>query len=421
MTQTDQPPSQPQGILAPLSNPIYRRLLISDALWWQTLAMWTVLAGVLVLDLTNSAMAVVLLSFWRRAAQLSIGSFAGPIGDGLGRRSTLLATQMVILFALVILLVLFFAGQLTAWYISAGAFLIGAAWSIDLPARNALVPDLLGKARTVDAMLLESLVQGVVSSGSAAFAGWLLDQAGPGTCISVLVTVTGVNVVLLYYLAQEKIPQTRPIFGTSIWSAIGQGMHYVRHNQPILAVTLISTVLNTLIFPSMSLLPVFARDVLERGPMGLGMLSAGYSIGTFLGLYVVHRLRRTMTMGWIFTGGALVECVALVLFATSTSFFLSWLMLFCAGLGQAGFHTMRNVILLTTASDEMRGRAMSTVGLTQGVGLAGELQTGILAERVGAPTTVGFQASSAAVLTLLVALILPRLRRFRVGAGVEAA
>jgi hypothetical protein len=79
------------------------------------------------------------------------------------------------------------------------------------------------------------------------------------------------------------------------------------------------------------------------------------------------------------------------------------------------------VILLTTASDEMRGRAMSTVGLTQGVGLAGELQTGILAERVGAPTTVGFQASSAAVLTLLVALILPRLRRFRVGAGVEAA
>jgi hypothetical protein len=53
--------------------------------------------------------------------------------------------------------------------------------------------------------------------------------------------------------------------------------------------------------------------------------------------------------------------------------------------------------------------------------LAGELQTGILAERVGAPTTVGFQASGAAVLTLLVALILPRLRRFRVGAGVEAA
>ncbi len=89
MTSTPRLPA----VLAPLTSPAYRRLLWSSALWWQTLSMWTVVAGVLVLDMTDSALAVAMLTFWRRAAQLLLGGFAGPIGDRLGRRTTLLVTQ----------------------------------------------------------------------------------------------------------------------------------------------------------------------------------------------------------------------------------------------------------------------------------------------------------------------------------------
>jgi hypothetical protein len=185
----------------------------------------------------------------------------------------------------------------------------------------------------------------------------------------------------------------------------------VTGNPTLLAVTLISAVLNILIFPSMSQLPVFARDVLGWGPVGLGLLNSGYSLGTFVGLYVVLRLRPFASIGLLFTVGALVECVALVVFAASPVFALSWAMLFVAGLGQAGFHTLRATILLTTASDEMRGRALSTVVLTQGAGLPGELQTGLLAERIGAPWTVGMQAGVSALLTLLVAAVWPVLWR----------
>jgi MFS family permease len=207
--------------------------------------------------------------------------------------------------------------------------------------------------------------------------------------------------------------------GISIWRSIGEGISYVRHNQPILAVTLVSAVLNTLIFPSMSLLPVFARDVLASGPLGLGLLSAGYNIGSFMGLYIASQMRRTLSIGSIFAIGALLESVALVIFAFSPFYLLSWIMLFVAGLGQAGFHTMRNAIILTTASDAMRGRALSTVGLTQGVGMVGELQTGLLAERVGAPSTVGAQASLSALMTVWVVLALPRLRRPQAGEDDE--
>ncbi|MCB0114568.1 MAG: hypothetical protein KDD84_10775, partial [Caldilineaceae bacterium] len=121
--------------------------------------------------------------------------------------------------------------------------------------------------------------------------------------------------------------------------------------------------------------------------------------------------------GDLFTAGALLECIALVAFAFSGIYALSWIFLFVAGVGQAGFHTMRNAVLLTEASDEMRGRALSTVGLTQGVGLVGEMQTGLLAERIGAPVTAGAQSGGAALLSGLIFLLLPAIWRRTAGDG----
>jgi MFS family permease len=400
------------AVLAPLTFPAYRRLLWSSALWWQTLSMWTVVAGVLVLDLTDSALAVTLLSFWRRAAQLLLGGFAGPIGDRLGRRTTLLVTQGCIFLSCAGVLILFAGDRLAAWQVTVAAFAIGAAWTVDMPARTALTPDLVGREQTADAMLVESFAQGLVGSVGSYAAGWLLQSYGPGPSFGVILVLTGVNLVILWLFSRQGVARTVKVGGgQSVWGAVGEGARYVSGNPTLLAVTLISAVLNILIFPSMSLLPVFARDVLDRGPVGLGLLNSGYHIGTFIGLYVVLRLRPYTSIGLLFTVGALLECAALVVFAVSSSFALSWAMLFVAGLGQAGFHTLRSTILLTTASDEMQGRALSTVVLTQGAGLPGELQTGLLAERVGAPWTVGAQAGLSALLTVVVAVVWPVLWR----------
>lgn len=392
------------SLLAPLRSPAYRRLLWSSALWWQTLSMWTVLAGVLVLDLTDSALAVALLTFWRRAAQLLLGGFAGPIGDRLGRRTTLLVTQGTIFAACAGVLLLLAGDRLAAWQVTVAAFAIGAAWTVDMPARTALTPDLVGQEQTADAMLVESFAQGLVGSVGSYAAGWLLESYGPGLSIAVVLGLTGANLAILWLFSRQEVARTVRVGGQSVWASLGEGVRYVAGNPTLLAVTVISAVLNILIFPSMSLLPVFARDVLGWGPVGLGLLNSGYSIGTFVGLYVVLRLRPFAGIGLLFTVGALVECAALVVFAVSSSFALSWAMLFVAGLGQAGFHTLRATILLTTASDEMRGRALSMVVLTQGAGLPGELQTGLLAERVGAPWTVAVQAGFSLLLTALAAL-----------------
>lgn len=407
-----------QGILVPLTIPIYRRLLISNALWQQSLAMWTLAAGWMLLELTDSALAVAMLSFWRRAAQLAFGFFAGPIGDRLGRRATMLLVQWLNLAVFGVVLFLFGQGWLEGWHLLAAMFMIGISWTVDLPARVALTPDLVGKEKTTDAMLLENLLLGLLGGVGPFVAGWLLASYGPLGGFGLLLIVAAAHVALLIDFSRYQISQQTAAAKSSMWQAVGQGICYIRGHRLLLGVTLVSAVLNILIFPSMSLLPVFARDVLERGPLGLGLLSAGYSIGTFTGLYLVHRLRHFVSHNRIFVTGALLECCTLAVFAFSPFYALSWVMLFCTGIGQAGFHTMRSVILLTSASDEMRGRAMSTVVLTQGAGLPGELQTGILAEQIGAPLTVGLQASCAAILTGSLMAAIPALRQSKSSQGV---
>ncbi|MEZ4683249.1 MAG: MFS transporter [Caldilineaceae bacterium] len=400
-------------LLLPLASPGYRRLLLSSALWQQALAMWMLVAGWLLLDLTDSAFLVAMLSFWRRGAQLLVGFFAGPIGDRLGRRQTMLLMQWLNLGAFGTVAVLFWLNWLLPWHMLAAMFGIGIAWTIELPARVALTPDLVGKAQTADAMVLENFMQGLLGGVGPLVAGWLLARYGPLGGFMVLLLITLVHLVLLFDFARIAIPHQVAVTQGTLWQAIGQGVRYIGGHRLLLGVTLISAVLNILIFPSVSLLPVFARDVLERGPVGLGLLSAGHSIGTFAGLFLVHQIRGRMPINRIFILGALLECCALTVFALSPVYALSWLMLFCTGMGQAGFHTMRSVILLTEASDEMRGRAMSTIVLTQGAGLPGELQTGLLAERIGAPLTVGLQAGAAALLTGLITAALPALRHAR--------
>ena len=357
------------------------------------------------LDMTDSALAVALLTFWRRAAQLAFGGFAGFIGDRLGRRNALTLSQFVIFGSCAALFLLFAGQKLSAWHIGAAAFFIGAAWTVDAPARVALVPDLLGSSLTADAMLLESFTHSILIAASAYLAGWLLELFGTGGGLSALILLTGLNLVLLSWLGREQVPQTISVATGSVWQSIGEGVAYVRAHRPLLVVTVVSALLNILVFPALSLLPVFARDVFERGVLGLGLLNGCYGLGAFVGLYLTHHLRRRLSFGWIFAAGALLQCAAWAVFALSPLFSVAALLLFLAGVGQAGFYTMRNVILLTSASNEMRGRAMSTVALTQGIGLPGEILSGSLSESVGPRFTVALQAGLAALASLIVTLV----------------
>jgi MFS family permease len=402
-----------------LQNGDYRRLLSSNALWWQAMFMETVVVGWLVLEMTNSPWQVSLVGFCRSAPFLVCGFVSGPLTDRVGRRTIILAAQLANFLCYVLIALLLWSGQLALWHMYITALVLGVAWALDWPARRALLPDLIGKAKTVDAMLMENFAQSTSRIIGPALAGALIAGFGPPGCYTAMLILSGIALWNLRHLSQQPIPRTTMRPSASPWNLVAEGLRYVGHNQAILGVILITLVMNLLYFPYMNMLPVFARDVLGQGPVGLGLLGAASGVGALLGLFIINRIRQQVSSGWILTVGTFAMSLCLLAFALSRVYSFSWAMLLFAGIGQACFGIMQSSIILLATSDEMRSRAMGTLVLAIGSDPLGKLQTGYLAELYGVQMTVALQAGLAALAILLIGVTLPGLRRPIAESGME--
>jgi MFS family permease len=400
-----------QGAFSTLASGEYRRLLGGTVIWWHCFYMEQVVLGWLVFDLSNSTRTVALVSFCRTLPLLLVSLFSGPVIDVIGRRRALIAAQSANLLAYLLIALLLWSGRAAPWNIALAAFWLGTAWAIDWPTRRSLVPDLLGKERMLDGLLLESFLTGIGRIIAPTLAGTLIARFGPLGCYVGMAILSGCALSVLLPLLRGGGPrETRP-FTLAVMPVVGQGMRYVRSKQTILAVILITLVMNIWIFPYVSLLPAFARDVLGKGPLELGLLSTGTGLGAFLGLLALQVLRRRFSVGVLFVLGTGWMCVALAAFALSRVYAFSWAMLVCAGMGMAWFGTLQSTIVLLSTSDEMRSRVMGILVLAIGGDPLGQLQLGSLAELVGVQAALAGQGSAAVLALALIVVWLPGVLR----------
>lgn len=399
------------GAFAPLESIDYRRLLAGTVIWWQCFFMEMVVLGWLVFDLSNSARMVSLVGFCRTLPLLLVSLFSGPIIDYFGRRRVVIAAQSANLLAYVAIAMLLWSGSAAPWNIAIVAFCLGTAWAIDWPTRRSLVPDMIGKERMVDGLLLESFITGFARIIAPSMAGALIARYGALGCYIGMAILSLCALAVLAPLLRGSEPREAKPFKMAALPLVTEGMRYVRSNQTILAVVLITLIMNLWMFPYVSLLPVFARDVLHKGPIELGFLSTGTGLGSFLGLLALNFLRQRVNVGTLFVVGTGWMCVALAVFAISTSYPLSWAMLFCAGMGMSCFGTLQSTIVLLSTSDAMRSRVMGILVLAIGGDPLGQLQIGTFAELFGVQWTLAGQASAGVLAVVLIVLLLPGVLR----------
>ncbi len=403
------------GSLGPLRIPDCRRLLTGDALWWQARFMEMIATGWLVLEMTNSAWHVALIAFYRSAPLLVLGFFSGTIAGRLGRRTVILFCQAATVVFPLAVAGLLWADLLAFWHLALGTTVMGVAWAVDWPTRRSLLPDLVGRRRTLDVLLLEGFCQNIGRIAGPFLSGALIELAGITGCFAVLTGVSALGLIPLCRLSPQTAQPSGRAGAGSPWRDVAKAMRYIRSHRTILPVLLITLAMNTLVFPYDALLPVFARDILGRGPAGLGFLGAASGMGSFLGVLLISRVKRRITSGWIYTGGSLLQSAVLIAFAVSTSYPLSAVLLVFAGLGQACFGVMQSTIVLTSASDDMRDRAMGAVVLAIGGGPIGRLNLGAVAAALGAPIAVGLSCAASALTVLGVTAAFPGLRKHSSG------
>ncbi len=391
-------------IFSPLKRGDFMRLWLANGLWWQAMWMEMLVTGWLALELTDSAWWVAVIGFCRSIPLLFIGPIGSIITDRYQRRHLILIFQTANALIFLALAALFAMRYLVYWHLCVFSLLQGCLWALDWPTRRAIIPDLVGKDKIVDAMVLENIVQNTTRIFGPLGAGLVVEKLGILSALCALVGMAFINVLIL--LGVES-PSRAPTAGGGIAVAIEKTRHgwsFVRAHQRIWGVFLITIIMNVWAFPYMNLLPVFARDILSLGPAGLGWLGSAHGIGASLGLVLVNWGRRYLSNEWLFAFGSLFLCAGLVAFSASSSFFWSLVLMVCSGLGQAGFSIMQSSIILVEAPDAMRGQAMGALVLAIGMGPFGRLQSGAMADIWGAPIAVGSMAAFAGLAILVAAV-----------------
>lgn len=397
--------------LEPLRSMNYRRLLISNTLWWQAMWMEMIVVGWLVLEITNSAWQVSLISFYRTAPLLIVGFFSGLISDRIGRIRTILLCQTITLTVASTIALFLWTSYLSLWHLSISSAILGIVWSLTWTARRSLLPDFVRKDQTVDAMILENFSQNISKIIGPIISGTLIGFFGAWACYLVLAVISTLSLFVLVKLAKTDLPKETETSKDSPWTQMVESVRYIRSNSPIFAALLITIVTNYLVFPYHVLLPVFARDILNQGPFGLGLLGASSGIGSFLGLLIINKIRPTFSNGWIFIGGSIFMSLFLVPFSFSSHFSLSVIALILSGAGQSSFSVMQSAIVLISANKDMRSRIMGTLVIAIGAGPFGNIQIGALSERIGAPSALAITSSLAILLICTISKILPDLRQ----------
>ena len=359
-------------------------------------------------ELTNSAGYLGLLAFFRGIPILLFTLFGGALADRFERRLVLQGTQSFAMLLALVLSLLVFAGVVQVWQVLAIAALRGVMMSVNLPTRQALLSDIVDREHLANAIALNSATRNVSRIVGGSLGGLLITLVGTAGVF----LLNGLSfIVLIVALAAMTIP---PLVHTgppqTILRSIGDGFAYLRGHETLR--TLMVLALAPMVFgmPYISLLPVFADDVLGIGNEGYGLLLSCTGVGALAGALIVasmggYRRRGQLLLFIMVWYGAL-----LVLFSRSTTPLLSYLLLFGVGAGQTGYLAFNMTLLQTHASDEMRGRVISFFYLNRGLVPLGTVAAGVAAELFGVQVTVTAMGALVAGLGLLTLWRAPRVR-----------
>jgi MFS family permease len=351
------------------------RSVTNGAYWMQAVAV-----GWQIYDLTGSALDLGLVGLVQFIPFVLLAVVVGPTIDRYDRRVVARACQIIKALAALGLA----AGTLGGW-LNRDAFLLilfvtGIARTFEVPTMHALVPGLVPRQLLPRAIAASSTAsQAAVICGPAL--GGLLYVFGPATVYLICMIAFAGAGILVGLLKLNLPPIEKRAFTLE---TVFAGFVYLR-SQPILLGAM-SLDLFAVVFGGLTaLLPIFARDILETGPWGLGLLRTAPAMGALAvaAWLANHSLERRAGMTLFAVTG--VFGLSIIVFASSTSLLLSLAALAVYGAADATSVVIRHSLVQTRTPNDMLGRVMAINSMFTGSsGTLGEFRAGAVAALIGA-------------------------------------
>ncbi|MDP2728708.1 MAG: MFS transporter, partial [Dehalococcoidia bacterium] len=384
---------------------------------------------------TGSAVQLGLVTLSRGIPQMALGPFAGLLADRMDRRLLMLVAKVLSSVVNLVFTVLIVTNELELWHIYVTAILRSLLMAFDQPARQALLPALVPPRLMMNAIALNTGTMQVSRIISASLAGGLIvlwakafgfldtDVRAFGGVYLATVVVYVVAIVATYLL---KVPAGgRPEQTDDSWRlSFVKGIRFAWRNPVILSILVLIGVQSAFGMPYMGVfIPWLAIKVMGIGTAGYAMLMAVSGVGSLAGAIVIatvgHALRHRGLIviislalygaGLAVTG--LTSALPLVTVLGLTLPLLPLVMVFLVGIGQTGIMSIKNVLLLESTPNEMRGRVMSFQSLDRGFTSLGGSMGGFAIALLGGPYALALFGILCALGSVIVGALSPSLRK----------
>jgi MFS family permease len=397
-----------------LAVPNYRLYFVGQAVsvagtWMQRVAQdW------LVLDLSDSAVALGIATSLQFLPTLVLGLWGGVLVDRLDRRRTIMVTQAVSAILAAALATVVFASVVQLWMVYALALCLGLVTVLDVPARQAFVTEMVGPADYVNAQSLNSTIHNAGRLVGPALAGILIAGVGVGAAFAV--NAVSFTAVLLGLARMDTGALRRIVPATRMRGKASEGVGYVwRH--PELRVCLLLVAVVALVGQNFRVvLPLLARDTFGGGAQTYGWLTSALGVGAVLGA-LASAARQAVTAWsllrwtWVFAGVSALAAAAPRLAVTLA-------LIVALGVANICFNTLARTLLQIGTEPAMQGRVIALHSLVfLGSTPIGGPITGWVCEQWGPRAGLLLAAVSVGLVALAAT---PALRRARVRAKAEA-
>jgi len=368
--------------------------------------------GWLVLDMTNSAFLVTAINAVQMLPMLVFSLYGGVIADRVNRRTVLIVSDGLGFLIILALAVLVLTETILVWEVFALSILHGVVFALGMPTRAATVSNLVSRQDIASGVALFTTIFSGGQLIGPAMAGYLITTFGMGfpfvaSCIT-LVPAIG----LLLALRIPAVQSTgQSASRGSIIANITEGLSYVRKDSILIGLMLMGLAATVFAMPYQSLLPVFARDVLNVGSSGLGWLGAMGGAGAIAGSITVAAFSSPRQMKILMLIGGIGLGVFIVLFAMSTVYLFSLALALLVGFLFQIFMTSNFATVQVISPDYIRGRVLSIRMVALGLGPFGMLILGASAEIFGPARATATMGAISAVLILGIIMAIPSLRR----------
>ena len=359
----------------------YRIFWIGNAT--SNIGIFLLMAGSLWLmhELTNSALYLGVLTFTGLGPILVLSMWGGVIADRVNRVRLVTITRGCFSATALIIGLLVTLNVIQPWHLIFISLINGILLSLDIPSRQAMVPNLLPREHLLNAFALQS----ILGTGSAIIGPVFLPFIEKLWGIEGVFMVIGVayafTAVMFSKLSKQEIYATGKV--QKPWRDLIEGFSYIKDHGVMIALISIGIVAGVFTSSYTTLLPVFAQDILGGDVQGYGNLLLSSGIGGMVGAIVIAQFAKSGDFNLIQTTSGIGLSLTLVVFAVNGNFILAVISIAVVGAFGVVFSTINNTFLQNMIADEYRGRVSSIHQLGWGASAFGGLLLGFLAQTFG--------------------------------------